>query len=226
MTRICGVDGCKYGWIALISLENFSNVEWRLARNWTDLRLDAAVVAVDMPIGLAASGRRGCDEAARKVPNMRPASIFPMPVRGAFDFQNYAEANAWSKANGHGGVVKQAWNLKSKLLQLEAEVLGAPNAPLYEAHPELAFARLSGGGLPPKKSIAGRERRRALLDSAGIAGLDRILQDVPRAQAAADDVLDAAGLLVTARRILNGAAVCYPETPLTNAQGMTMRIWV
>lgn len=226
MTRICGVDGCKYGWIAIVSAENFSNVEWRVARNWTDLNLNAATIAVDMPVGLADAGKRGCDEAARRAPHMRAASIFPMPVRGALEFEDYAAANAWSKAHGHGGVVKQAWNLRSKILDVEGQILKDPAAPIYEAHPELAFARLADQKLPPKKTPEGRAHRLRLLRRAGIKGLPAILRAVPKSHAAPDDILDAAVLLVTARRILHGDAVCYPPQPVINGQGLAMRIWV
>jgi predicted RNase H-like nuclease len=226
MTRICGVDGCKYGWFSLICAENFSNVEWRVARNWTDLGLDATVIAVDMPIGLAAGGKRGCDEAARKAPQMRPSSIFPMPVRPALDFASYAQANAWSKANSHGGIVKQAWNLKPKILDVEAAVLATPGAPIYEAHPELTFARLADGPLASKKTPQGRAQRLSILARAGIDGLDAILAKVPRGHAAPDDILDAAILLVTAQRILRGQATVYPPSPTANDQGLKMQIWV
>jgi predicted RNase H-like nuclease len=157
---------------------------------------------------------------------MRRSSVFPMPVRGAFDFQDYSQANAWSKANGHGGIVKQAWNLKPKLLQLESAVLAAPEASVYEAHPELAFARLSSSPMLSKKSKEGREQRLALLQSAGILGLENFLQAVPRSLAGPDDLLDAAVLLITARRILSGVAIHYPDAPRINAQGLAMRIWV
>jgi predicted RNase H-like nuclease len=225
MTRICGVDGCKYGWFAIVCAENFSNVEWRVARKWTDLNLNAAAIAVDMPVGLADAGKRGCDEAARKAPHMRPASIFPMPVRGALEFEDYAAANAWSKANGHGGLVKQAWNLRPKLLDLEAAILRDRTAPIYEAHPEMAFARLAGRKLAPKKTPEGRAERLTLLRRVGLKGLSAILRAVPKAQAAPDDILDAAILVMTARRILTGEAICYPPVPTLNAQGLPMRIW-
>lgn len=226
MTRICGVDGCKYGWIALLCAENFSNVEWRLARDWTGLRLNADAIAIDMPIGLADTGKRGCDEAARKAPNVRPSTIFPMPVRKALDFDDYGLANAWSKANGHGGIVKQAWNLRTKLLDIERVVLNDPNARIYEAHPEMAFALVAGHSLLPKKTRLGREQRLTLLTDAGLAGLPAILDAVPKAQAATDDILDAAALLLTARRIAKGEAIHYPATPHVNAEGIAMRIWV
>lgn len=214
------------GWIALLCAENFSNVEWRVARNWTDLAVTADVIAVDMPVGLAASGKRGCDEAARRAPNIRPSTIFPMPVRAALDQGDYAAANAWSKANGHGGIVKQAWNLRPRLLDVEAAVLAPAPAPIYEAHPELAFARLAQKILAPKKTSEGREQRRDLLHAAGLTGLNAILDAVPKAQAAADDILDAAVLLLTAQRIRSGTAIAYPETPTVNAQDIAMRIWV
>lgn len=224
MTQICGVDGCKYGWFALICAENFSNIEWRLARKWTELGVADAVVAVDMPIGLAEMGKRGCDEAARKAPNLRPSSIFAMPVRPALDFVDYAAANAWSKANGHGGIVKQAWMLRPKLLEIEAAVLGDSAARIFEAHPELAFARLAAASLPNKKTDEGRAIRLSLLSKAGVTNLAPLLSQFPRKHVAPDDILDAAVLLITAKRILRGEAIAYPAEPRVNAQGIPMRI--
>jgi predicted RNase H-like nuclease len=225
LKRLCGVDGCKYGWISLRCMDDFSNVEWRVARSWTELEIPAgAVVAVDMPIGLAAAGKRGCDEAARKAPHMRPSSIFPMPVRGALDHATYADANAWSKANGHGGVVKQAWNLKPKLLDLETAVRAQTG--MYESHPELAFARLAGCALPAKKTLEGRNLRLKLLRDAGLTGLPAILRAVPKAQAAPDDILDAAVLLIAARRIRNNEAQIYGDPARLSTLNRPMTIWV
>lgn len=226
MTQICGVDGCKYGWFALICAENFSNVEWRLARNWTELALTDAVVAVDMPIGLAAAGKRGCDEAARKAPFIHPSSIFAIPVRPALDIDGYAAANAWSKRNGHGGIMKQAWMLRPKLLEIEAAVLDDPAVRIFEAHPELAFARLAAARLPNKKTKEGRAIRLSLLSKAGVTNLAPLLSQFPRKHVAPDDILDAAVLLITAQRILRGDAIAFPDQPRINAQGIEMKIWV
>ncbi|HAH08719.1 MAG TPA: DUF429 domain-containing protein [Alphaproteobacteria bacterium] len=227
IARLCGVDGCKYGWIALLCEINLSNIEWRLARSWNGLTLTDEVIAVDMPIGLAARGKRGCDEAARKDLGRKASSVFPMPVREVFAFEEYAQANVWSKANGHGGVVKQAWHLGPKVLELEAAALSGQHPSIFEAHPELAFARINNGTpLPPKRSTLGLSERLKLLEDHGIAGLDRHLAQMPKGGLKPDDLVDAAVLLLTAQRIATGRARCLPDEPLINAQGLPMAIWV
>jgi predicted RNase H-like nuclease len=227
LTRICGVDGCKYGWFSLRCAENFSNIEWRLARSWTELEISGeTIVAVDMPVGLAASGKRGCDQAARKHPHIRPSSVFAIPVRGALDLDTYAEANAWSKENDHGGVVIQAWCLKPRILDLERALVERPSARIYESHPELAFAHLAGRKLPRKHDPDGLTERLALLHANGVTGLPDILNAVPRKHAKPDDILDAAVLLISARRIAAGHAQTYGDAALASTLARPMTITV
>jgi predicted RNase H-like nuclease len=207
------------------STSEFSNMEWQVARNWSALDLRDAIVAVDMPIGLAVSGRRMCDEAARAALPGKASSVFPMPVRKALDFPDYAGANAWSKAHAQGGIVKQAWNLRPKILELEAARAADPDAPVYEAHPELAFARLAHGPLPKKRTPGGAAARLELLERQGLQSVRDVLKQVPKQAASADDILDAAVLLITAQRIAKGEAEHFPADPVKGANGRLMMIW-
>ena len=226
LKRLCGIDGCKYGWISVFCAENFSNIGFQLAQSWTDLPLDNAIVAVDMPIGLAEIGRRGCEEAARKILKGKASSLFPMPVRAALDFVDYPSANAWSKQNGHGGIVKQAWNLKAKILEVESAKL-SNRAAMFESHPELCFAKLADGAfLAPKRTREGSAQRLELLKAQGLTNLERLFDRIPHSQAKPDDILDAAVLLITARRIATGLAQSFPSAPKPNVQGIEMAIWV
>lgn len=206
-----------------------AEAEPQLFASWEDLPLpDLAVVAVDMPIGLAEQGRRACDLAARAcLPPGRKSSVFATPARGVLGQPDYAAANAWSKATCGVGLSKQAWYLTPKIAELDAALTPALQAKIHEAHPELAFHRLSGGkALPPKRKPEGKEARRTLLSAAGFVRLDSWLSAFPRAQVQADDLLDAAVLLLTAQRIVQGTARRLPEDLERDACDLDMAIWV
>ena len=93
-----------------------------------------------------------------------------------------------------------------------------------EAHPELSFAALAGAPLASRKSTwAGAAERRSLLERAGIV----LPGDLGRAgaQAAVDDVLDAAAVAWTARRVAAGSARSLPDPPERFSDGIPCAIW-
>ena len=191
---------------------------------WRELPDGHQTVAIDMPIGLSEDGPRGCDALARKLLGRRASSVFPPPARPMLGHATYPEANAWGKARGRG-LSKQAWNLLPRIRDLDLVLLPADQERVYEAHPELAFARLNGGVPPPPKRLpAGLAARRKLLRAAGVAGIARLLRKLPRG-VAADDLLDAAVLTLTAERILRGEAVRLGGTPERDGRGLRMEIW-
>ncbi len=60
MTVVAGVDGCRGGWIWVRRDLGGAAAEIEIRPDWRQPPR-ADVVAVDMPIGLPESGRRGCD---------------------------------------------------------------------------------------------------------------------------------------------------------------------
>lgn len=80
-TQVLGIDACADGWIGVVLHDqtvtaHFSTyVETLVANLLTEGPL--AVVAVDMPLGLADIGPRQPDMLARKVVGPRAASVFP-----------------------------------------------------------------------------------------------------------------------------------------------------
>ena len=74
-----------------------------------------------------------------------------------------------------------------------------------EGHPEVTFAKLKGGFIQyPKKTQEGREERLALLESEDIRfDLDAERLRLGRGLVSRDDIIDAAAMLVSARRIRN-----------------------
>ena len=83
--HVCGVDGCPAGWVvAWLGVDG--DVALGLAPDFRTLLAMTAgvgVVAVDVPIGLAAQpvpGGRECDRIARKLLGPRGSSVFPAPA--------------------------------------------------------------------------------------------------------------------------------------------------
>ena len=74
-----------------------------------------------------------------------------------------------------------------------------------------------------KKSWQGMVERRAALETAGIR-LGEVPDDVGR-RAAVDDVLDAAVVAWTARRLRDGEARSFPGSPSTGVNGVETAIW-
>ncbi len=228
MPWVAGVDGAKAGWLAVLAPSEGGRLEAALAPRWADLALAQAVmVGVDMPIGLAESGPRACDSAARRLlPRDRKASVFPPPRRGQLACATWAEANARGKALDGKGISHQAWNLAPKIRELDAALVPADQARVREVHPELVFLRLNHGRpVPRKKSPEGRALRIELLARAGFAGIEALMSRFPRRDAGSDDVLDAAACALAARDMLSGRATRLPPEPPLDARSLRMEIW-
>ncbi|WP_154677321.1 DUF429 domain-containing protein [Parafrankia discariae] len=233
--RVLGVDACPGGWVAVeLSGGAFAGARFTATlRDLTDRtdRSTAAsasrafdMIAVDMPLGLLADGWRECDRAARAAAGPRRASVFLVPPRPVWAVEQFADANALCRAMTGGGLTRQAWGLRPKVLEADALRADHPDA-LREVHPELAFGAMAGAPLPfAKTTWAGAAHRRALLAAAGIALPD----DLGPANAVPPvDVLDAAAAAWTAHRIATGAAGCLPApgSGQLDDRGVPTGIW-
>lgn len=227
MSRIVGVDGCRGGWAVAAEDPATGARGLHLAPRWADLPGDLAVICVDMPIGLADAGSRGCDGLARALlPPGRKSSVFPPPRRPMLACRSWAAANALGKRKEGSGLTVYAWGLMAKIRELDGALGPADQARVRECHPELVFHRLAGGAsLPPKRLPAGRAARRELLAAEGFDEIDDWLGRFPRAAMQPDDVLDACACLVAARRVAKGEAVCLASDPPRDARGLRMEIW-
>ena len=228
--QILGLDGCRAGWVAVILEPESGELRARLASDWSALAAErelAAMVAVDMPIGLADAGPRGCDVAARRLlPRGRKSSVFPAPRRYMLDCASWSKAQAEGRRREGCGLSKQSWNILPKIRELDEALGPADQDRVREAHPELIFHHLNGWApLPGKRSADGREARVQLLAGAKLPGVERLLDLFSRAQAQPDDVIDAAACALAARRMLRGEAVRLPEDPRHDARGLRMEIW-
>ncbi len=231
---VLGVDGCRAGWVVvrldLLGGETSGFLAPRFADLLASAGAEAAMMIVDMPIGLADRDRRACEMMARqKLKPQRSSSVFSSPRRPMLDFATYEQANAWGKAHSYGGLSKQAWMITPKIREIDDAVTPASQARLGEGHPEVAFARLKGRPCSAKKSNPeGHGERRALLESAGVRNAEEIFLSLRAQHGAAalarDDVYDACALALTAKARLEDSAIHLTDGK-RDERGLIMEIW-
>ena len=95
---VVGIDGCRSGWVAVV-LDDDDQAAAHHLREIDDVGAaapDAALIAIDVPIGIPDVGRREADVAARRFLGPRRNSVFFTPVRGAVEAATHAEATSAS----------------------------------------------------------------------------------------------------------------------------------
>jgi predicted RNase H-like nuclease len=221
---LLGIDGCKGGWYAVRQDAKTGEITARVWTSFAELLAWApapAIVAVDMPIGLATKGHRACDaEARRRLRWPRSASVFQTPVRQTLGVEDYRTACDLNRTATGKGISKQAFNILRKIEDVDTALRAdARNAArVFEVHPELAFMQLdvkqggeAKGFVEGKTTEAGHSRRKALLEPVFGTALQDALDSRPARFVKKDDVLDAFAVLWSARRIAAGRAVSLPN---------------
>ena len=216
--RVLGVDGCPGGWVG--ALVHADGITWHTGDFAALLALGADAVAVDIPIGLPTGGeRRRADVEARAELGAQRSSVFLVPPRVVLHAGSQPEATRLSRAAGSVGVSHQTFHILAKVAEVDLHVRAG--AQVVEAHPEVSLRRMCGRPLPPKRTLAGRLARLAVLRS-WLPSLE-LPAPLP-ARAKPDDLLDAVACAWTAQRWLRGEAdVLGGET---DALGLPMRIVV
>jgi predicted RNase H-like nuclease len=178
-----------------------------------------------MPIGFIDLPRppRACEVEARRLLPGKASSVFPTPCRTILDCTTHAEANAASKKLGIG-INQQTFHLFPKMREVDGLLRSRPGLKkiVYEAHPELAFARMNGGRpvLSRKRKPEGYAERCRLLARHGFAcTVDRL------SGAARDDILDAIAVCRTALLIAQSAASRLGPARSRDSRGLPMNIW-
>lgn len=247
---VAGVDGCRAGWVAMVRSPG-SPTAAMVHAAFADL-VEAVptdtVIAVDMPIGLPAfttHGGRGPETIVRRFLGQRQSSVFSIPSRAAVHAatRSFTTVEAWYEdhrlasriardtSDPPRGVSIQAFALFPRIREIDALLRERPElrASVFESHPELAFWRLNGGCAmtSPKKvkgqvNPSGMAERRELLARHGI---EPTLLRTPIAGTGADDVLDAAAMLLIAERIAHGKAESFPDPPLYDEHGLRIAIY-
>ena len=219
-----GIDGAPGGWVGVVVDHKgfvaalFGETIGRLA----ELVPDADGFGIDIPIGLFADRFREADVVAREAAGPRRASIFPIPPRPALESATYAAGNELARRLTGSGMSVQAYGLRAKIFEVERWLPGAGVA-AWEVHPEVSFATLAGRPLTAgKKTWNGSTARRNLLVGAGICLPD----DLGIAgTAGVDDVLDAAVVAWSCRRLIAGRGRSWPDPPEPGPGGRPIAIW-
>ena len=223
---LIGIDGYPGGWVGAVW--SGSAVTWRTAPigAFGALCAGAAVICVDMPVGLADNGWRACDLRARELLGVARSRVFMTPPRDVIllglSVPNEEVQRVARELTGQG-VSRQALGLASRVLDVDACL---PDPRILEVHPELSFQRMAGEALPSKKQARGVGRRlsslsRAMPDVDVAAALEACPGDVP-----IDDSLDALAALWTARRHADGLSEGILACPEVDTRGTAMQMTV
>lgn len=142
MVWVCGVDGFKNRWCAV--LRNLDTDEFcaRVVSIQDLLRLpeNPAIIAVDVPIGLpdvTLRGGRTCERLARNIVGAgRARSVISTVGRIALAAATRTEADILSRAAEGIGISAHSWGLKEKLLEVDAMMTTDLQQVIHEVHPE------------------------------------------------------------------------------------------
>ena len=220
--RVVGIDAAgKYGWLGVVlDGECFQAARLGTLRDVIEWAEPVDAIGVDIPIGHVAGGSRRADVEARGFVGARASSVFAAPPADVLGVGSYSEANKMLTAQGVPMLSRQAWALIPKIA--EATTIAKADPRVFEAHPEVSFCELAGENLAwSKRSWNGLLFRRQLLAGAGIV-LPDVIPEI--ASAVADDVVDAAIVAWSARRIAIGAAHSIPDPP-EESGGRLVAIW-
>jgi len=203
MAVVLGADGVSRNrWV--VAEWSGTEVSWHLVTGAAAVleladEVGAQAVALDVPIGLPAGGRRPCDEQAYARLGSRRSSVFMTPPRHVLEHLSYGEARA-----AFPSLTAQSYALLARVRDVE-EVLRAAGPDVHgrvvECHPEVVFHRLTGDDLARKRSAAGVFARLRALADVRLTGVERAPDE-----AQLDDALDALACAWTASRWARGAA--------------------
>lgn len=230
---VIGADGCRAGWVAARINLCDNGIEVFVSEKFQSLLdLNARMLIVDMPVGLADCGPRACEAMARaRLKPLRHSSVFSSPRRLMLSFGSYEDANAWGKAQQEkgGGLSRQAWMITPKIREIDDAISPADQRRLGEGHPEIAFLRLNGGApcRSAKRTKEGQAERERLLKAAGLSAPRKLYEGLKKdygARVGVDDVFDACVLALTAKARLAGEALHLTDGA-RDARGLLMEIW-
>ena len=189
------------------------------------------LVVIDVPIGIlsgeeAALGRVCDDQARKSVGPIRASSVFSPPCREVFGSSTQQEASARNRSICSRGLSYQAFGILSRIEAMDALMNPTLQRYVREGHPEVTFAKLTGSFIEyPKKTLEGRRERFALLAAENITfDVDAERLRLGRGVVSPDDVIDAAAMLISARRIRNDDADVLGNSQ-RDARGLLMQMW-
>ncbi len=227
-----GVDGCRAGWftVALDSGRNWKIGVYKTIDDLWDASNSAAMMFIDIPIGLPNSGRRTCDVQTRKLLGHRGSSVFAVPCRQALQAKTYRQACRINKQVMGVKLSIQTWHITTKIKAVDTWLQNTRKARsrIRESHPELCFWAMAGrhAMVYPKKTAQGFRERYFILEKnypqTG-AVVQQALDQFRRKDLARDDILDALALAVSVR-LSAGKPKTVPLEPPIDRKGLTMEI--
>ena len=221
---IGGADGCRTGWV-VCRRDADGALSIEVVKTLAEACEGLSILAVDMPIGFVDVPRppRACEVEARRLLPGKASSVFPTPCRPALACSTHAEANAparrWASESTSRPFTCFPRCARSTSCCGRGHRL---KRIVYEAHPELAFARMNGGKpVLSQEAPAGRLRRAPPLLAAH--GFKCTVDRLPGA--ARDDILDAIAVCRTALLIAQRKATRLGPARLRDSCGLPMNIW-
>lgn len=234
--QFIGVDGCRGGWLCVACGVDGA---WQIHLLKTiealgDLVAASALTLIDMPIGLPDAngpGQRQCDMEARRCLGWpRASSVFPVPSRATLTAHSYSEALQINRQQLGRGLSRQAWNIAPKIAQVDDLLRSRPvlKSRLRECHPEVCFWSLNRHQAMRfnKKRAEGREERLQVIQAyfpPVREMLHNALAQFQRSVVAADDVIDAMVVALTAKLGQSGL-LSLPSEPPRDHFGLPMEI--
>jgi predicted RNase H-like nuclease len=233
-----GVDGCRSGWICVA--ESDDELRAFISPDVSTLVQQlstAALIGIDMPIGLPDFDSRQCELEARKRLGRRGVSVFPAPLRCTVESTtndaSYAHVNAYQRRyHTRGkGISQQAWRLLPKIRDVDTLLRDDPTRAerIIEVHPEVSFYYWNDE-VPltaSKKSREGRAVRARLIDATWPGARERLLHDLRtahRGEFGEDDLCDAFAALWSMQRHRSRTSVSLPATLEFDSVGLPKRI--
>ncbi|MEP7210337.1 MAG: DUF429 domain-containing protein [Alphaproteobacteria bacterium] len=152
-SALIGVDGAKAGWISAWKAPG-DTIRLKLYADFSDLMREApdgAIILADMPLGLSditEAGGRLCERECRAFLKGKTSSVFSTPSRAALEAATREKAGEIVRRDlpHRIGVTLQLWNIRQKILELDAALAGNRRpVRILETHPEAIFATLNGG---------------------------------------------------------------------------------
>lgn len=231
-----GVDGCKYGYVAVNITENdfevevFKNIEEICAKY-----SDSNTIIIDMPIGLPenTSDIRP-DIEGRKVLSSRASCIFSVPCRQAVYEEDYYKANEINRAILGKGLSKQSFSICSKIKGIDEFLNNVPEYKnrILESHPEICFAMLNFDGkmampiFENKKTEEGIKKRLDILGSyyEKTGEIKKLLYTDDKLKGIKDDVIDALCLAITGMLGNINGFNTIPEKPMKDSRGIYIQM--
>jgi len=185
------------------------------------------MIAVDMPIGFPSTYGRNADIEARKALSPFGSRVFPVPCREAVHAASYTEAIRINKSRSDGISIPPVTNaIRPRMREIDCVMSIDVERRVREIHPEVSFYAMNGRAALKyrKKSAEGETERLNLLRQNGFPEINWAAMEYRRSQVKRDDIIDACAAAWSAKRILKGTALHFPEAEERDTRGLLMRI--